>query len=506
MPGDEGRLQRLTAPRTVAIGATWNVLGRALPLLVAVAATPFLIDGLGVTRWGIFTLALSLVGLFGIFDFGFGRAITRLIADRLATGDEAQAACSVVTGIAVLTLLGLLGGGVMAALAHLYVTDLLDLSPALRQEVLIALYVLCASAPLVILNAALWGVLSAFQRFGAANLVITPITALYYLGPLAILPFFDSLIAVMAVLVVCRAVMTVLCWRLCLQAMPSLRQGRIAFAAIRPLLRFGGWITVSNIAFPAALYMDRFVIASSLSAAAAAYYATPFDLILRFSVIPVAVMQTAFPAMTTSYRQAPEAAARLLRISTVAIAACVFPAALLLTAFAEPVLRLWLGAGFALQAAPVLRILGLGVLFMCADMVPQGLLDGIGRPDLNAKLTVAATALYIPALLGLIALLGIEGAALAWTLRVIATYASRLALCARSLPPVAGEVRRLFPPLAVALSPVAVQGSPASPFLIAAVTAACGTLFAACLWTRSLTAAERATLRTRLAHGLRKER
>ncbi|MBU6497596.1 MAG: oligosaccharide flippase family protein, partial [Rhodospirillales bacterium] len=283
------RAEHLTHPRTVALGALWNVLGRIGPLIVAVGATPFLIRELGVARWGVFTLALSLIGMFGIFDFGVGRALTRLIADRLATGEEAQAASSVRTGIVVLTALGAVGAVVMALGAHLYTTLALHLPPALEREVLAALYVLCASAPLVVLNAALWGVLSAFQRFASANLVNLPILAMYYLGPLLVLPFFNSLVAVMLVLVACRVVMTYFYWRICVQSMPSLRQARFAWGSVLPVLQFGGWLTVSNFVWPLMLYMDRFVIAAVLSAAATAYYATPFDLIVRFSVVPVAI-------------------------------------------------------------------------------------------------------------------------------------------------------------------------------------------------------------------------
>ena len=44
------------------------------------AATPLLVGALGLARWGIFALALSLVGLFAMFDLGVGRALTRLVA------------------------------------------------------------------------------------------------------------------------------------------------------------------------------------------------------------------------------------------------------------------------------------------------------------------------------------------------------------------------------------------------------------------------------------------
>ncbi len=493
MPDPRARLERLTAPRTVALGALWNFAGRIGPLLVAIAATPFLLAALGITRFGVFTLALSLVGMMGIFDLGFGRALTRLLAARLAHGEEAGAASAVVTGIALLAVLGAVGGGAMALLAHAYVANLLAIAPELQGEVLRAVYILCASAPLVIVNAALWGVLSAFQRFAAANLLNLPIMALYYLGPLAALLAVDDLAVAMAMLVACRLAMTIGYWRICTAAMPALRQGRLDLPSVLPLLRFGGWLTLSNLLWPVMQQLDRFVIAAMLSAAAAAWYATPFDLILRFSIIPIAIMQTAFPAMATAHAADPRAAARLFRLSTLAIAAIILPAALLAVGFAGPLLRAWLGADFALQAAPVLVALGIGVLFMCTDTVPSALLDGIGRPAANAGLDLALIALYLPALFAGLAAWGIEGAAIAWSVRVVLGYALRLALAARLLAGIGTEIARLAPMLAAALAGLVLlaAGQPVP----AAVAVALAGLLA---WRQALTGSERVTLAARL--------
>ena len=65
--------------RRLVSGVVWNMLGRGLPLLVALALTPPLVAALGIERWGLFTLALGLVGVFGVFDLGLGAALTRTL-------------------------------------------------------------------------------------------------------------------------------------------------------------------------------------------------------------------------------------------------------------------------------------------------------------------------------------------------------------------------------------------------------------------------------------------
>ena len=67
-------------------GVAWNAAGRGLPLLLALVLTPVLVGQLGTERWGLFTLALAMVGVFGVYDLGVGQALTRALAERIGTG------------------------------------------------------------------------------------------------------------------------------------------------------------------------------------------------------------------------------------------------------------------------------------------------------------------------------------------------------------------------------------------------------------------------------------
>ena len=55
-------------------GVVWNALGRGLPLVIALLLTPWLLHLMGVERWGLFTLALAMVGVLGVLDLGVGPA------------------------------------------------------------------------------------------------------------------------------------------------------------------------------------------------------------------------------------------------------------------------------------------------------------------------------------------------------------------------------------------------------------------------------------------------
>jgi O-antigen/teichoic acid export membrane protein len=480
--------------RAMVSGVFWNALGRGLPLLLALVLTPVLVHQLGLERWGLFTLALAMVGVFGVFDFGVGQALTRALAERIGAGREAEATGLVAAALATLGMISLVAALGLWLFIPLLVERILRVPPALQSQAMDAMRVLAVAAPLVVLNAALWGVLAAWQRFRAANLVTIPVNLFYYLGPVLVLLVWDSLVGVMLALVACRLVNTISYIWLVRPLLPGLSWRGIRLRLVVPLLRLGGWMTFNGMVTQALLYADRFLIGAMLSLAAVAWYATPLDLVLRVWILPVAVAQTLLPAFAGAFATMPTQTAALLRRGALAIMLLVLPAALLLVVGARELLWLWLGAEFAAGGARVLQILGVGIFFSCVAFAPNALLDAIGRPDMTARFVLGQAVVFLPLAALLLPVAGIEGAAMAWALRAATDCAGKLWLAARLYRPAAEAARGLAPPLAVAGAGLAaLLAMPSLPWLLggAALVLAAFTLVAL----RALPAEDRAMLR-----------
>ncbi|GIX10487.1 flippase [Elioraea sp.] len=488
--------------RRLVSGVVWNMLGRGLPLVVALALTPPLVAALGIERWGLFTLALGLVGVFGVFDLGLGAALTRTLAERIGRGERAGEGALVASALALLLVLSMLLAAALWLAVPALVERGLNVPPPLQAEAVAGLRVLAAAAPLVVVNAALWGVLAAHQRFRAANLAAMPVAVLYYLGPLLVLLVWDSLAGVMVALVGARLLNTVAYAALIRRIVPGISPRAVSLRAVAPLLRLGGWMSLSGVLTQVSLYADRFLIGALLSLAAVAFYATPLDLVMRLWILPVAVAQALLPALASSFRAMPGETAALLRRGTLLIAGLVLPGCAALSVLAHPLLRLWLGAAFADGGAEVLRILAVGILFSCAGFAPGSLLDAIGRPDVTARFALALALVSLPVTVLLLLVAGIEGAAVAWSLRAAVECGGRMLLAARLYPAAAPALRRIAPVLAAAgIGLAAVAAMPSLP--LASGTGALMLAGVAALGWRALEAGERATL-ARPQHWLRR--
>ena len=210
---------------------------------------------------------------------------------------------------------------------------------------------------------------------------------------------------------------------------------------------------------------------------------------------PQCYLGVLFPAFAASYRTDPDRTTRLFARGIKYVALTLFPVTLVIIAFAQEGLRWWLGEEFARQSTSVLQCLAMGVLISSVAMVFATLIQGIGRPDLSAKLHLVELPIYLCALWWAIHAYGILGAALAWTGRVALDGALLFWLSSRSLGGSAALFMRMsigmFSALGGLVAPLLADG------LIprAAMASVTLVIFASVAWFVILASDERAYIR-----------
>lgn len=419
-----------------------NLAGRILPAVAAAAALPFIIHRLGDEQYGILSFALVMVTYFSLFDLGLGGATTRFVASALGAGDRESLPAMVWTSQALVAVLGLLAGLVMFLLAPPLAEHFLKITAGLRGEAALSFQWMAVAAPFM-LTAAVWrGVLEASQRYDLVNAVSVPSNVATYVFPVLALLVHWGLVAIVALIVLVRVLACLAYGWIGLSLHPVIRRTcRVNFRETRALLVFGGWLALSNLAWPVLLYADRFVIGFLLPLALLSYYAAPCEIITRLWALP-ASWAALYPAFSAVGEGRGDLLARLCARGAKHLAMLIGPVVVVGIVFAGQIMNLWLGPEFAVRSAVVFQLLAAGVLVNSLAAVPDWLIKGLGRSDITAKLHLAEIPLYGILLYLFIMRWGIAGAAAAWALRAFAEALVVYGIAVKFVPAIGPAVKK----------------------------------------------------------------
>ena len=111
----------------------YNLLGSVIPLAVSLVTIPIYLNLIGESRYGVLAIAWLLLGYFGLFDLGLGRATAQRIA-ALRDASGAERAETFWTALAMNLCLGVFGALLMWPVAGYFFGQVFKIDDALRPE------------------------------------------------------------------------------------------------------------------------------------------------------------------------------------------------------------------------------------------------------------------------------------------------------------------------------------------------------------------------------------
>lgn len=401
----------------------WNLGGLAFPLGVAVLTVPQLIEKLGQERFGLLALAWGLIGYAGSLDLGLGRALTQMVARLRGEGNLSSIPDVLATAGRITLVTGLIGGVLIGIAAltggHTWVRTA-STSPS---EIQYAMLLLAIALPAQAMSATYRGLNEAFLNFKGISFLRAGLGIVNFAGPYAVSLFTTQLPWLVATLVVSRLVALFMFRHLatqCLQNEPEIRGPAVYSSSIaRSLFTFGGWVTVSSIVSPIMVQADRFVIASTISAAAVSVYVLPYEVVGQSLILVGAVSSVMFPGLSKLIQEQPDQwqpyfSKWLLRVAGLMALVCTALALLL-----PVILPLWIKGNLKPESIVIGQVLCLGVFSNAMGSMFYALLHAKGRADVTAKLHLIEFPVFLVMLFFLINQFGVIGAAWAWVGRMV---------------------------------------------------------------------------------------
>lgn len=407
----------------------YNLIGLGLPLVVAVFCIPILIRELGDARFGLLTLIWAVVSYFGLFDLGLGRALTQQLSVAMVEKDEKRIGSLVSTALVLMTGLGLLAGLLMAS-TSLWGIDFIQSVPD-QYEAINSVLLMALAMPAIVLTSGFRGVLEARHAFGIINAIRLPMGLLTFLGPVVVVLYGSTrLDVVTGVLAAGRIIACAIHGWYAWRVLPVEHGGLAVHKAhLRPLCVSGGWLTLSNIVSPLMGYVDRFIIAGTLSAAAVAYYTTPQEMILRLWILPGALTAVLFPTFTAHISLRNGHAKLLFNKAVTWLFLIMLPLTSFIAIFASEILRLWIGEEFSEQSTVILKIFSVGIFINCLAHIPFTFMQSANAPRIIALIHCFQFPFFLLLVWWMTEKYGLSGAAIAWLIRMIADSGLMFGAC-----------------------------------------------------------------------------
>ena len=387
--------------------------------MVSLVTIPIYIGLIGEERYGVLAIVWLLLGYFGLFDLGLGRATAQQIAALRNASAELRAQIFW-TALTLNIGLGIVGGLLIWPSAAYFFETVFKVEELLQPEIQNAVPWLALAVPMAIVTGTLSGALQGRERFFELNLISVSGTVLFQLLPLAVANFLSTDLAILLPAVIFARVLTMLAlFERCKRHITRCYNPSFHRKQAGQLLRFGGWVTVTSFVGPMMVILDRFIIGALMGAKAVTFYTVPFQLAERTRMIPGALTTALFPRFSASSPEeekmlADEAMKVLVVSMTPIIVSCIL--------LIEPFLTWWVGSEFANESTLIGQVILLGFWVNGLSAIPYAQLQARGKPGLVAKCHLFEVLPYFLLLYFGLNHLGLLGAATAFSIRGLVDF------------------------------------------------------------------------------------
>lgn len=406
--------------KKISINTIYNLIGSLIPLIFGFLSTPILIQNFGIQNFGILILSWTFIGYFNIFDLGISRSITQFISKKIGENDFDKIPKIFISGLSILLIVGIFFSLIIIISSFFFQSDF---NTGLGVEKLkILIRYISIGIPFVLLNSISRGYFEAIQRFDIVNLFRVPIGISIFLIPL-ITSFYSNDLLISIYLIVLARILFSLIY-LFYTFLNYFKIDDINFPEKKitiNIIKMSSWLSISSILTPVLSNLDRFFIIYLISSSALTYYSTPNEFLSKILIIPAAAAAVFFPnfaKVTNNIKKSRE----LLYTGYLSSFIVIIPIILILFSITDFILKVWLGTEFMQESSFLTKVILVGVFFNSIAIIPFSYIQGIGRVDITAKFHLFELPIYIIFLFFMLDFFGIEGAAIAWSSRMILDF------------------------------------------------------------------------------------
>jgi O-antigen/teichoic acid export membrane protein len=271
LPSTNQADQKAPGLRGVARGFSWGTAGQLVGVAGNLVLTPFIIHGLGVQRYGIFVLVVTLTGMLSSFDGGVMGAAQRYFSIYAGTDDRKSTTQLLVTFCVLLTCLGLLISTAAWFLSPV-VVGFLNMSAIWRPQAIFLFRTLGILVTTLFIHTLFQFVINSRQRYAYTSAASLANYAFYIVGFVVVIETGRGLRGVAFIFVGQQVLASLLIVPVAVQYLDRRGIGLVPWSKLRSIMSFSGKMQVGGIAALVVTEVDSLVIGGGLSVHALGIY------------------------------------------------------------------------------------------------------------------------------------------------------------------------------------------------------------------------------------------
>lgn len=343
--------------------------------------SPFILHRLGAVAYGVWVLAISVVGYLSLLDLGMQSSVLRFVSQGYTKQNHQSASEAVSAALWVrlqISALALLLSAGLAAVFPLLFKVPAELADDARKSILL----IGATTAITMSMGVVGGVVSALNRYDLQNYVNLVQSTARVLGIVAVLRSGHGIVAI----AVCEFVAVLISklfqvW-IARRLYPELRiqLKRPKRETLRKIWSYSSYTFLITIAVQLVYQTDNIVVGAFVSTSAVAFYAIAGSL-CRYAGQVVSSMDSTFMPAASTYESSDNMAGLLMlyKNGTRAMIMVSLPMMITLIVRGSSFIGLWMGPEYAHSSGIVLMILSIALFFSYANRTAGAIAFGIEK-------------------------------------------------------------------------------------------------------------------------------
>ena len=384
-----------------------------LPLGLSFVATPIILHGLGIEKYGLYTLVLGFISY--SFTFNVGKAIVKYVSEFQAT-DQTEKISEIISATLLLNLIvGGLGMLLVLFFSEWFVVNVLQIESELRDEAVAAFHLAALLILATMFSQAFSSIIQAVHRFDVYSYITIGTNCLLAAGNIALALANQKIETLLVWSLFLTVLNSAIFYFYARRLIPDFTL-KIVFPAeiLRLILRYSAAIIVTQFFANFLLLFERSWITSRLGTEAVAYYVIALNLGVYVHAFVGSISLALFPL--SSEIEARGDKSELLRIYTKATKIVLTLAVFLCLTLINGrnfILGLWVGLDFAEKSSDALVTHALTFSLMAVVIVSVQVIEGVGQPGVTAAAIFVWLILSAPLMIVFIDDYGITGVGIA---------------------------------------------------------------------------------------------